>query len=151
MFAHVADPYFDERVQVLLQSGKKLLLRIPTLLPELSSVSSIISLSSDHFPAALGMHTDDSTEDILRTLYSGQQPAISTCCGCREKILRKFSRQKRRIRNAKIPRTELQPIAHVSSQAAVLCIKKKYPVLKGFAHAFLNIENKLGKQLGIVN
>jgi hypothetical protein len=134
-------------VQVLLKSGDTLSLRIPTLLPELSSVKSITSLSKDHFPAVLGMDTDDSSKSgILSALYNNDLPAIAAGCECREEILKRFARQKRRQSgSARFIRPDALAGVHVSAQATMLYIKRKYPVLKGFVHSFLDIENKLGK------
>jgi hypothetical protein len=67
-------------VEVALHSGKTMILRIPTLLPELSSIKYVRSLSINHFPASIGM-TPTRVESQCPQLIPCQcphQPTVSS-------------------------------------------------------------------------
>jgi hypothetical protein len=64
-------------VEVILRNGNTMRIQIPTLLPELSSIKSVRSLSSHHFPASLGDSENLSSDGFPNTLTPS-----SSCCNC---------------------------------------------------------------------
>jgi hypothetical protein len=64
-------------VEVILRNGTRMQIQIPTLLPELSSIKFVRSLSPHHFPASLGEPGD---------LFDGNWSPPLSCCSCPQQV-----------------------------------------------------------------